>query len=285
MNSLQLSNPKADVFVPDGKDIAAALSRTTHIGVGAHQDDLEIMAHHGILECFNRQDKWFLGVTATSGAGAPRDGVYANTTDAELQLVRQAEQRKAAMLGEYGAVIQLMFSSAEIKNTEGPTTADLYNIFKAAKPEVVYTHNFADKHDTHVAVALRVVEAIRLLPKEERPLRLYGCEVWRGLDWLWEGDKVIFDVSRHPNLGQSLVGVYDSQIQAKRYDNAVVGRRRANATFLDSHYTDKIDEAIYAVDMTAMILDDNLDPAIFLASSLDNFKNEVIDRVTKFTKA
>ena len=46
----------AEVFVPDASEAASALGRTTHLGIGAHADDLEIMAFQGILECFQRED-------------------------------------------------------------------------------------------------------------------------------------------------------------------------------------------------------------------------------------
>ncbi len=62
----------AEIFVPDGLQPAPALARTTHMGISAHQDDLEIMAVHGILECFQRQDRWFCGVVVTNGSGSPR---------------------------------------------------------------------------------------------------------------------------------------------------------------------------------------------------------------------
>ena len=48
----------ADLFVPDGMDEEAALARTTHLCVSAHQDDIEIMAYHGIAECFGQKEKW-----------------------------------------------------------------------------------------------------------------------------------------------------------------------------------------------------------------------------------
>jgi LmbE family N-acetylglucosaminyl deacetylase len=52
-----------------------ALARITHLGIGAHQDDLEFMAFHGILACFRmRDDRWFGGVTCTNGAGSSRTG-------------------------------------------------------------------------------------------------------------------------------------------------------------------------------------------------------------------
>ena len=55
--------PSADIFIPDGLPAADALARITHLGIGAHQDDLEFMAFHGILQCFHSETEWFGGVT------------------------------------------------------------------------------------------------------------------------------------------------------------------------------------------------------------------------------
>ena len=112
---MKLTKETADIFVPDGAEIASALARTTHLGVGAHQDDLEFMATHGILACFGQAGKWFAGVTCTDGAGSSRTGVYADYTDGEMKAVRRVEQRAAAMVGRYGAMLQLDFSSKEVK--------------------------------------------------------------------------------------------------------------------------------------------------------------------------
>ena len=103
---MNLTNPNADLFVPDGGDLETALERTTHLGVGAHQDDLEIMAAHGILECYQRDDRFFTGITCTDGAGSSRTGLYAEFSDEAMMAVRAQEQRKAAVLGEYSAMIQ-----------------------------------------------------------------------------------------------------------------------------------------------------------------------------------
>jgi hypothetical protein len=72
---MQFQNAKADVFVPDGAEMPAALARTTHLCISAHQDDIEIMAYHGVAECFGRKDRWFSGVVVTNGAGSPRLGI------------------------------------------------------------------------------------------------------------------------------------------------------------------------------------------------------------------
>ena len=78
---------------------------------------------------------------------------------------------------------------------------------------------------THVAAALRVICALRSFPDDLHPEKLYGCEVWRSLDWLCDEDKVVFDVSAYPNISAALIGVFDSQITGgKRYDLAAPAR-------------------------------------------------------------
>jgi LmbE family N-acetylglucosaminyl deacetylase len=194
--------------VPDGVPLATALGRTTHLGVGAHPDDLEIMACHGILECYRQNDRC-TGVTTSNGSGSPRAGAFQGKTDAEMIEIRRQEQKKAAALGQYSAVLLLNHASAAVKapNNED-VAADLDAVLSAMSPAVVYTHNLADKHYTHVAVALRVIAAVRRLPKATRPSRVIGCEVWRDLDWLGDADKVALPVDRYGALASELVGVF-----------------------------------------------------------------------------
>lgn len=282
---MKFHNPESEIYVPDGSPAEQAVARTTHFGIGAHQDDLEIMAYHGILECFGRQDKHFTGVTVTNGAGSPRDDLYASYSDEDMQKVRRVEQRKAAYVGEYSAQAFLDYTSGAVKDKNNPdVVADLKQLLSAAKPKIIYTHNLADKHDTHVGVALRVIQAIRSLPAGARPEKLYGCEVWRGLDWLNDNDKVLFDVSAHENLAMSLVGIFDSQIcGGKRYDLATAGRRRANATYFASHATDVAESLIFGIDLTPLVTDDKLDPVKYITSFIERFSQEVSARVAKFS--
>ena len=273
----------SEVYVRDGSAVQVAVACTNHLAIGAHQDDLEFMAFHGILECFGRDDRYFTGVTVTNGAGSARDGMYANYTDDEMQKVRRLEQKKAAVIGEYSAHIFLDYTSAEVKDGRNlPVVQDLKNIVEVARPQVIYTHNLADKHDTHIAVVLRTLQALRELPREGRPERVYGCEVWRGLDWLCDADKIVFDVQAHENLAMSLSGVFDSQIcGGKRYDLATIGRRRANATYLASHAVDQTTAASIAVDLTPLAENENLDPAEYILGFIDRFKNDVCMRLAK----
>jgi LmbE family N-acetylglucosaminyl deacetylase len=274
----------ATIYVPDGSPVDAAVAKTTHMAIGAHQDDLEIMAYHGVVECFGRDDRSFMGVICTNGSGSPRDDLYANCTDDQMQKIRRVEQMKAAFVGEYCAQALLDFSSSAVKDAKSTDVVDdLKKLLLAARPQVVYTHNLADKHDTHVSVALRTISAIRALPMDSRPEKLYSCEVWRNLDWTIDDDKVIFDVGAHENLAAALLGVFDSQIcGGKRYDLAALGRRRANATFFASHGVDDSEGLTFGIDLTPLVKDDSICPMAYITGYIDRFATEVTDRVKKF---
>ena len=274
---MKLHNPTADVFIPDGQPADAALARITHLGIGAHQDDLEFMAFHGIEACFHSEADWFGGVTCTNGSGSARIGAYEKFSDEEMMAVRRDEQRQAAILGRYAAMLQLDYPSKIVKDPADPRLRDdLAAILAAARPRVVYTHNPADKHDTHIAVVVPVIQAIRTLPRELRPEAVHGCEVWRNLDWLPDAEKIVHDVSGHDNLAAALNGVFDSQIAGgKRYDLAVLGRRRANATFFESHGVDHSDALAFAIDLTPLAHDDTLDVVEYVTGFIDRFRADV----------
>jgi LmbE family N-acetylglucosaminyl deacetylase len=272
-----------ETFVPDGAAEAEALARTTHMGVVAHPDDLEILAQPGILDCFGRKDRWFCGVVVTDGAGSPRSGPYAEVGDRDMVDIRRHEQRKAAVVGEYGAAVMLGLTSADVKDAGSDRAVRaLSDLLRRARPDVLYTHNLADRHDTHVAVALRTISACRALPAAERPRRLLGGEVWRDLDWLAGEDRQVVDVSPRENLVAALIGVFDSQITGgKRYDLALLGRRRAHATFDESHHTDTALGATLYMDMTPLLADPVADATAFARERIDRFAAEVEARLAR----
>lgn len=279
---MNLLSPSADIYIPDGAPIESALPRITHLGVGAHQDDLEFMAFHGIIECFQHEGgRYFGGVTCTDGAGSARTGRYAGFTDEEMKQRRCEEQRAAAFVGRYGAMIQLGYSSAVTKSpSDERLTADLEQILRAARPEVVYTHNICDKHDTHIGVVVALITAARRLEPSIRPKKLLGCEVWRDLDWLDDASKVVLDVSGWDHLASAMNGIFDSQIAGgKRYDAAIHGRRAANATFHQSHTTDAASQVMFAMDLTPLL--DNPESSIvdFATDFLDNFRSDVRNKL------
>lgn len=282
---MKFSHPSADIFVPDASVTPeAALARTTHLCVAAHQDDIEIMAYHGIAECFGQADRWFSGVVVTNGSGSPRSGIYGSYTDAQMQEVRRVEQRKAAMVGDYSIQLQLAHPSSAVKDrANAAVQGDLVALFTAAEAEVVYLHQPADKHDTHVGVLGHSIAALRKLPAEKRPKRVIGCEVWRDLDWMVDTDKQVMDTGRFPNLAAALVGVFDSQITGgKRYDLATAGRRIAHATYHTSHATDQFQGITWGIDLTPLIQNPQLSMAELTLAHIERFKQDVAARLAKF---
>ena len=270
------------IYIPNGINPSEALPRTTHLSVAAHPDDIEIMSYHGILECFERDDRHFTGVVVTNGSGSPKSGVYANLTPAEIIEIRREEQKETADIGRYNAQIFLNYPSPSVKTRDNADVSmDLKKIISETRPEYIYTHNPADKHETHVGVAVTLIKALREL--DYKPAMVYGCEVWRDLDWMSDAEKLCLDVGGNHALEKALLGVFKSQIcSGKRYDLGTIGRRRANAAFAKSHDIGNTDSLTFAMDLTPLIKDKSIDICEFLMRHIDEFKNEVMESVNKF---
>lgn len=279
---MKFSQPSADLYAPGGKDPWAGLSSTTHLGIGAHADDLEILAFPGIAACFQHPKNRFSGIVVTDGAGAPRSGPFAQTSDVELIQLRRAEQRRAADLGHYASVIQLAHPSPAVRQSDrSAVIGDLVKIFEAAQPQTLYLHNPADRHETHIAVLIACIEALRQLPESSRPKEIYGCEVWGDLDWVPSSQVVRLPCPAPETLGTSLLDCFQSQIAGgKRYDRAALGRRYAQATFGNPNQPDSEQEIVLALDLRPL-LDTNLSLQNFLAPIFDLFRTQTLARIDK----
>ncbi len=269
---MDFKNSVAEIYYPAEQN----LDGVTDMCIAAHQDDVEIMAYAPIAACFDNEERNFFAVVVADGAGSPREGEFAHFTDEQMKTERISEQRRAADIGKYRAVAQLGYSSSNIKNAAvTDTVEDIYNLLMSAKPRYLYTHNIADKHDTHVAVALRVLEAVKKMPEDMRPEKIVGLEVWRGLDWLCDGDKICLDTGFNPELARELLAVHRSQVAGgKRYDNAAMGRRFANATFFASHSTDNFESMSIGVDLMP-IVSGGISPKEYIASYIRRFEDEI----------
>ncbi len=258
-------------------DWKLATSRVTHLGIGAHPDDVEFMAYHGIEECFGAKEKTFGAVICTDGSAPPRSGPLSAMSQEEIRRLRQREQLAAAGVGRYGLTIMLDYPSSTAKDpSDKSLDEDLLKILEATRPEVLYTHNPADKHSTHVAVVARVLRVLREMEPHKRPRTLLGCEGWRNLDWVSDEKKEVLDTGGREHLASALSACFDSQISGgKRYDLAVLGRRRANATFLDSHSVDETSMATFALDLTRLMNDHSLTLQDFIDDLVDGMKARI----------
>lgn len=217
-------------------------------------------------------------MVCTDGAGSTQgDDPTRAVSSSELVARRVAEQREAASLGGYGFVSQLLHPSSVVRSPAGQQTLveQLEALLRATRPANIYTHNLADKHDTHVAVAAAAVKAVRLLPEADRPVRMVGVEGWRDLDWLPDHDKVRMDVTPYADLANRLAQVFTSQLGPKRYDLASEGRRRANATIFEPRQPDDAEQVIVALDLTPLARNDDVDPVRYVRSAIERFGDEV----------
>jgi hypothetical protein len=107
-----------------------------------------------------------------------------------------------------------------------------------------------------------------------------GCEVWRDLDWLCNADKVVMDVSGCEPLASDLLRAFDSQVAGgKRYDLGAAGRRRAHATYHESHAVDGADALVFGMDLSPLLTDDTLTPGQLCGRYLRSFESEVQGRL------
>lgn len=279
-------NKAADIHVPDGKTPEEALSRTTYMSIAAHQDDCEIMAYHAIAECYDSDTDWYTPVVLTDGGGSPRSGAYANYTNEQIHVKRSQEQRDAADAGKYSAVIQLAYSSADVRTDKCDIIEEeLIELLLQARPKYMFIHNPADRHETHLGACLRALGALRKLPPEARPEKVYGMEVWRSLDWLSSKDRLVFDTSKHPEVASNVITAFESQCTPlKRFDLAALGRRLGNATFQAPRDNDTTNSCNLGVDLTPLIEDPSLDIREFTLNLIQNFYKEADDLLTRFAR-
>lgn len=277
------------MFVPDGADPTAALARTTDLGIVAHPDDLEFLAIGAIGACLHDDERWFGGVVCTDGGGStePAEDSHTSGSGASRESLvnrRGSEQREAATIGHYGAVVQLGHPSAVVLTPDGQQSLvdQLDAVLRAARPTNVFTHNPVDKHLTHLAVVSAAIKAVRRLPLEDRPSRLVGVEAWRDLDWLPDHEKVRMDVTGFAALAEDLAAVFTSQLGVKRYDLAATGRRRANATYFEPRAPDSTEQVVVAMDLTPLARNDDVDPVRFVRSAVERFRDEAVQSLEPF---
>lgn len=264
---------KGQIYLPKNRNP----NKVKYLCICAHQDDCEIMAVDGILKGYYSKKYSFALVVSSDGAGSARSGAYKDYTDEMMKKVRIEEQKEASEIGRYNSLYLLNYTSKEIKDNNNSEIVDEYiKIIEELRPEVIYTHSVLDKHQTHLGVAKKVIEAVRRLPKEEQPKLFYGCEVWRGLDWISDSDKVGFNISRNEKLQKKLLNVFKSQIEGgKEYTKASIGRRYQNATYYQSHSVDAYKMISLAIDYRPLLKNKDLSVKEFALSYVDKLKEEI----------
>jgi len=121
------------------------------LAVGAHPDDLEILGG-GTLAKYARAGCQVVMAIATDGSAGhmliPPD---------ELAEIRHAEAQNAADL--LGAELQWLGYSDELVFEDIPTRLRFVDLLRAARPDVILTHNPNDYHPDHRVVSRLLFDA------------------------------------------------------------------------------------------------------------------------------
>lgn len=248
--------------------------------MGAHPDDVEIMAFPAILNGIKDESPSFGAVVCTKGDRAPLGASAAPGSREALPRLREEEQRQAAAIGKYAVVAQLGESSERVRSGACEFLFGLRSLLGCCRPSVIYTHAPTDRHPTHIAVCAAVLRLLRDLPPHERPQALMGCEVWGSSDWVPERRKVAAVFDDGAGLSSELIGQFRSQLgSGKNYEDAVRGRWSANSVF--NRY-DRIEERPFLswmIDMSPLLRDERVTLREFVQKLVQEFGEEVLSRL------
>lgn len=245
------------------------------LAVSAHKDDMEMFAFDGIVRSA-RGEGGFVGVVLTDGGACPRAPQFAGVSDEDMAELRSAEQKRAAETGGYNALYLFEESSAAVKERRASLVDGVETVLREyPRLKALYLHNPFDRHSTHVGAFCVAMDAVRRLPEDMLPEKIYGCEVWRDLDWVPDSEKVVFDVSGSEGFASDLMASFATQNAVKRYDIAALARRKAHATFGKSHEGDTATALIYAVDLTPLARGTDADTEAYVRDMLRHFDEDM----------
>ncbi|MCQ2086778.1 MAG: PIG-L family deacetylase [Bacilli bacterium] len=248
----------------------------------AHPDDCELMAIDGIQRGYRATKYTFACVVTTDGLDAERCGRYLKMTDKRMVNILANEEKKAANIGRYNSVYFMNYSSEEARDQDNQDIINEYvEIIKELKPRVIYTHSLLDRHPTHVAVAVKVINALRTMKKGDQPKVLYGCESERNLEWVAPEKIVTFNISKNMRLQRQLISVHKSQNLARDYVNAAIGRRYVNAVFNKVETKKNAKLTAKAINMTTLLRRKEYPIKRFAMSFIDDLYGELNDMMDR----
>lgn len=253
-----------------------------YVCICANPSDCEIMAIDGIQRGYRAKKYTFAAVITTDGADCEGFGKQKKYSPKKIALMRAAEQKKAANIGRYNSVYFMNYKAEDARNQDDEDIVNEYvEIIKELKPRIIYTHSILDRDPTHVAVAVKVINALRQLKKAQMPAQLYGCEEWRDLDWVSPEKVTTFDVSHNIRLQRQLISVHKSQNLNRDYISAAMGRRYVNATFAKSEKKKDAKLTSRAINMTTLLRRKEYPVKRFAMSFIDDLYTEINDSMDR----
>jgi LmbE family N-acetylglucosaminyl deacetylase len=240
------------------------------------------MAIDGIQRGYRASKYTFACVVTTDGADSERSGRYARATDRKMTSVVVAEQKRAANIGRYHAVYFMNYSTEEVRDQENEDIVNEYvEIIKELKPRIIYTHSLLDRHPSHVAVAVKVINALRSMKKGDQPKVLYGCESERDLDWVNPEKVVTFNISKNLRLQRQLISAHKSSNMSRDFVNAAIGRRLVNAVFNRDEKKKSAKLTAKAINMTTLLRRKDFPIKRYAMSFVDDLYTDINDMMDR----
>lgn len=269
---------KGSIYLPkEGKK-----GPVKYLCICADAGDTEIMAIDGIQRGYRAKKYTFATVITSDGLSLERAGKLAKATDRKVNTTKNREQKAAAEIGRYNSVYFLSHKTDEILDQENEDIVNEYlEIIKELKPRIIYTHSILDRDPTHVSVAVKVINALRKLRKGQMPAVLYGCEMWRDLDWVDPSKVISFDVSHNIRLQKQLINVHQSQNASRDFINATIGRRYVNATYSRSEKKKDAKLTARAINMTTLLRRKEYPIKRFAMSFVDDLYTSINDSMDR----
>lgn len=250
-------------------------AQITHICVAAHKDDGEMLALHGIKNCY--EDGGFGLIVLTDGGNCPKAGKYSDLSYEDMVEIRTEEQKRAATFGKYEKVYFFDLPSQTLEERKDEIAKEITNIIDSnPNIEYVYSHSIFDRHKTHINACKLTIEGVRQSKNKKNIKNFFGVELWRDLDWIEEKDLSFLDVSGSCAFAMQLLSYFESQNQSKMYNRGFCGRLASNATFSNSHSNSECTEVMRAVDMTKLLMGNKNDEIAFIKEKIRDFQNIVI---------
>lgn len=238
--------------------------KVKYLCICAYPSDCETMSIDGIQRGYRAQ-KYTFSCVSTSNLAA----------DGKTNL--SESQKKAAEIGRYNALYFLKYKHEEIKDQENQDLIkDYVAIIKELKPRIIYTHSLLDSDPVHVAVAVKVLNALRTMRRYQHPKVIYGCESSRDLDWVKSDKVVCFDNSKNLKLQKQLISVYKDKNDNSYIVEATVGRR-----FVNGLNNKEYKLSTRAINMTTLLRRKELTIKKFAMGFVDDLYSEISDSMDR----
>jgi len=241
--------------------------KVKYLCICAYPNDCEIMSIEGIQRGYRAKKYSFACVSTSCFA---KDG---KTNIADFQ-------KKASEIGRYNALYVLKHKFEDIKDSENEEIIKEYvELINEIKPRIIYTHSLLDNDPIHVAVAIKVINALRTMRRSQHPKVIYGCEVNRDLDWVKEEKLVYFDNSKNVKLQKQLIAVYKTKKDDSHLVESAIGKRFSNAGFFTNKKEYKL--STRAINMTTLLRRKDYPIKKFAMSFVDDLYTEINDAMDR----